>query len=487
MFNRFFPQHELPATVLNAAIQIQLETQTPIPVVVSALLAVMSLACQGRIRIRKRHNLVSPCSLWFIVVQESGERKSTLLNAVLRAVLRFQDEQLEGHRQLMIEYEDELKVWTSEQKGILSAIRRRASRGEDNGELKEQLKTHTSRKPKRPKRFKLVLEKITPEALIDTLHQEYPTTSIMADEGAFVTKGRSLSDMGLLNKLWDSSPISVDNTDFSVVIKDAHLTMALFIQSGVLDDYLKGKGALARAVGLLARAFFIWPASMVGYRCIENQMPINDEAKKIFDERLTALLKEHSPNEDGELPASIELSFDWEAQKRWDQFHDQTEGEMLNGRLQQVRDFGSKLADNVARLAAIFHHFEGLEGPISLDTLERAIRLGMWYGDEFARNFTPPPEQPKEVQDAQALEYWLADQVQIYQSHRFQKNYVLQCGPLRTVKRLNPAISVLWNMQKVQELKEGRTTVLDLNPNFFPLGSVQHAGIQTDWLAANIV
>ncbi|MGV2861018.1 MULTISPECIES: DUF3987 domain-containing protein [unclassified Pseudomonas] len=125
-------------------------------------------------------------------------------------------------------------------------------------------------------------------------------------------------------------------------------------------------------------------------------------------------------------------------------------------------DHASKLADNVARVAALFHFFEKRGGDIAMETLEAAIDVCFWYSDEFLRMFA---SLPQEEIDAHELDAWL--QLRREFGERFvAKNAILQKGPgqLRKVKRLDQAIEVLSSQGKVLLSKSGNVTYLDLFP-----------------------
>ena len=68
------------------------------------------------------------------------------------------------------------------------------------------------------------------------------------------------------------------------------------------------------------------------------------------------------------------LRFSPEAQERWITFYNQAEGLIgVFGHFDDVKDYISKLSDNLARLAALLHHFNGGGGDIPLSILENAI------------------------------------------------------------------------------------------------------------------
>lgn len=475
----YFPLAALDQNLQKIVAEIHRESKAPIPSIVSAVLIVISLVCQGRIRIKKRPGLISPVSLWLIVVLGSGERKSSVMKIALRSIEKFITEQAEVHRQQMEEYTNQLSEWKAVSKGILTSIRKKSEKNEATDEERQRLDEHNQNKPKKPKRFKLIHEKMSPQALIKNLSECYPTTGIISDEAATVFNSRGLSDMGTINKGWDGSPISQELTsEESRMVRDPCITMALYAQREIIDAFLQGKGALSRAVGFLSRCYFVTPPETAGSRFLAYSVPASTEVMDFFDNRCLEILRSHIDVHGQELPEKIELYFSPEAQSRWEQVHDLIES-MMNpgGFFCNDKDFASKHADKIARLAALFHYFAGAEGPIPLETLERSITISGWYAEEFVRNFAKPQLLPQEQLDANQLLVWLANYIRTSGQFFIKKNDVRQDGPnpLRNKIRLNAVLRFLWQQGIVSEAKypSDKTIYIAMNQQFFTPYQVQ--------------
>ncbi len=473
-----FPLAALGQEFQNVVAEIHKDSKAPIPSIVSAVLVAISLVCQGRIRIRKRPGLISPTSLWFIVVLGSGERKSSVMKIVFRAIEKFIAEQDEVHRQQMEEYANQLNAWKAEAKGILTSIRKKSEKNEDVDEERQRLDEHNQNKPKMPKRFKLIHEKMSPEALIKNLSESYPTTGIISDEAASVFSSRGLSDMGTLNKGWDGSPISQELIEECRKVRDPCITMALYAQREIIDAFFKGKGALSRAVGLLSRCYFVTPPEAAGSRFLAYSVPASPEVMDLFDNRCLEILRSHIGENGQELPEKIELFFSPEAQSHWEREHDNIES-MMNpgGFFSNDKDFASKHADKIARLAALLHYFSGADGPISLETLVRSISISRWYAEEFVHNFAKPNQLPQEQLDANQLLVWLANYIRTSGQSFIKKNDVRQDGPsqLRNKIRLNAALRLLWQQGIASEAKypDDKTIYITMSQQFFTPYQIQ--------------
>lgn len=128
----------------------------------------------------------------------------------------------------------------------------------------------------------------------------------------------------------------------------------------------------------LARFLIAWPESTQGFRpFIEAQT--NWPALNAFKWRIAEILEQPAPIKDGTLNPQT-LSFTPEAKAAWVKFHDMIESELaMGGELYDVRDVASKSADNAARLAALFHVFEGAGNSIEINALESASRIAAWH------------------------------------------------------------------------------------------------------------
>jgi len=99
-----------------------------------------------------------------------------------------------------------------------------------------------------------------------------------------------------------------------------------------------------------------------------------------------------------------------EAKLLWVELHNGIEAELRpGGDCETIKDVASKAAENIARLAALFHAFEhGLHGEIDRDTVRRAGKIIIWHLTE-ARRFFDGLSQPQELVDAIALDAWLIE------------------------------------------------------------------------------
>lgn len=165
------------------------------------------------------------------------------------------------------------------------------------------------------------------------------------------------------------------------------------------------------------------------------------------------------------------LSFSAPAQIEWERVFNNIEFSIRpGGEFCEARDYASKVAENIARLAGVFHAFEGYEGAkISVETLQSATTIVLWYSQEFIRLFSPPDPLHETIKDAYLLQDWL---VKLFRSRNWQvipKNFILQRGPnpLRSKDRLEWALNCLCAGARISGSTHGRKEFVHLNLAFF--------------------
>jgi putative DNA primase/helicase len=457
----------------NAILETQNNLGAPVSLIAASLLGSLSLACQDKILVRRMDGLEGPCSLFLLTIAESGERKTACDKIFLKPIKDFEDKCADKYTELLGCYTSAKEAWEAERNGMLLEIKNRSKCSEPVGDLKKMLTAIDSQEPIKPKSPKLILSNATPEAILQRYHQRWLSAGIMADEGAVIFDSRTMRDLGMLNKLWDGDTLYVDRASSeSFAIKNARLTISLMTQPQTLQQFFKKQGELSRDNGFLARFLFSYPTSTQGTRFIRN----TDQTWKYqqpFQDRISEILNSDISETGQNLPTPEIFGFSPEAQTRWIRFHNNVEFELQSGRfLSDIRDSAAKIADNMARLAALFHYFQGYEGDIGIDSVERASAICEWYLVEFKRLFGARPEIPVEIQDSNTLENWL-----IHFCNRnpgtieVSKNLIAQLGPnaLRKSKiRREAALYVLAKIDKIRILARGKTKLVALNPIFFP-------------------
>jgi putative DNA primase/helicase len=183
-----------------------------------------------------------------------------------------------------------------------------------------------------------------------------------------------------------------------------------------------------------------------------------------FNNRLTAILDRTAPvDDDGVLtPAMLDLSP--EAKQVWIAFHDQIETMLATGgELYDLRDVGSKAADNVARMAALFHSFAGSIGPIDADCVEAAVQINTWHLLE-AKRFLGELAMPAELANPMRLESWLLDYCKREGTNNVPTKAVQQFGPggLRDKAIIDATVNELAELGRARLVKDGKKKLIQI-------------------------
>jgi putative DNA primase/helicase len=151
-----------------------------------------------------------------------------------------------------------------------------------------------------------------------------------------------------------------------------------------------------------------------------------------------------------------------EAKELWVTAHNAIESQ-LKGELFEIRDVASKAADNIARLACLFHKFAGESGPISEEHLEAATRIGIWHLDQSRRFLSKLERSPQEV-SADRLFDWLLTEWKKTETGSITQRHAQQYGPIRKQKALDQTIKYLCDQKFIKVIKEGKSTLLKPKP-----------------------
>ena len=469
---QFFPIWAFPPIARAAIQEVIAATQAPTALVAGSALSAMSLAVQNTVNVRRLDGLTSCCSLFLITVSDSGERKSTVDNLFTSPFVEHQAMHDAKYREDLEKYRIEKRIWSIKQRSISKAIERAFSAGEPTDQFEESLANHEQSVPNHPRKEKLIYNDVTPAAFAHGLYVNSKSAGIFDDEAGRIFSSSLVEDLGLLNKAWGSADIHVDRRSSECfTLKDARVTISWMVQEPVFTRYLERKGDQARGIGFLARCLVSRPESTQGSRFI-SALPATFESLPKFYRRVTDLLSKGSALEDKDVPPKdTELHFSPEAQAEWVAVFNQIEQHINPGGVFcENRDYASKVAENIARVAAIFHCFEGYDGvSISLEMLRSATTVVLWYAHEFVRLFSPPDPLHETIKDAFLLQDWL---IKLFRSRNWQlipKNFILQRGPnsLRSKDRLDWALNCLCSGGRISGSMQGRKEFVHLNTAFF--------------------
>lgn len=450
--NAGFPTRS-PFPLINAVLdEVERNEKAPRPLLMFGLLTALSVSIQGLFDVRKPTGQCVPMCLLLLTVAESGERKSSTAEKFLAPIRSFQKKQESVWQEQVSEWKVKEKIWLIKSKEIEKNIRSLCRKQESTAEAELELMKHTKECPPRPRQFKMLYDDSTSEALFCGLYENLSSAGIISSEGGL--KGRAFNDLPKQNAMWSGDPIVVDRkVAESYQLYGARLTFSVMTQPVAFNAYMKARGDDARGSGLWARFLVCDPSSTQGTRLLDGTT-VSYEHIHRYAERIEQLLTCNLDLLSQPCKGRAEIGFSPAASKLWvEVFNEIESGIMEGGRFDKMPDVASKLADNIARVAALFHVFEGGDGGVSLECLRFSVDLCLWCSDEFFHLFIPTPEIELDVIQ---LEEWL--RLKRSEGYRWVKrNEIMQYGPrrLRSKKRLDACLDemALRNLVSFSEIR----------------------------------
>jgi hypothetical protein len=384
-----------------------------------------------------------------------------------------QSECEESFGQITEKYNVDMNIWKVELRVLERELQGAIEKGYHSDTIKWRIAEHMRSTPELPKTFRYIYSDVTPADFLYKLYSNNPSAGIISDEAGRIFSSRLVDDLGLLNQTWDGGEVRVDRrTSESFIVKDARVSLSWLVQEAVFQKFLERKGDEARGIGFLARCLISRPQSTQGSRFIRGA-DIDLVHLPKFKERIRELLHRRlAMNGNMDKEERIELNFSREAQAEWVNVFNRIEAEIRPGGVFcESRDYASKIAENIARIAAVFHTFQGKAGTeIPVETLRSATKLALWYAQQFIALFSPPDPMAETINDAVELERWIIKLIKQRGWTSVEKNFIRQRGPnsLRSRDRLNWALNCLQENGRIfPPVRPSNKILIQFNMNYF--------------------
>ncbi len=458
-----YPVNALPSLIRNAVLSYQEYGQQPLPLIACSALANVSLACQSAANVMRDDLLTSPISLYFLVIAASGERKTAADKAFGQAIRKWEQKTRSELLPKVKKAQTKHQAWKVTKHALLAKIKNAVTDKERESLEKKLIKVVDS-EPVVPLIPTLFFEDATQEALTEQLANGWPSVSLWSDEGGIVLGGQGMKNnttkfVATLNGLWDGKSFNIHRkTSSSFTVSHRRLTINLMLQPLILQQLLSRGSEVSRDSGFLARNLIAYPESSMGIRYYKE--PPSLDSLKAYEQRLTECLELSISLDKMGCESIPALRFSPAAKEVWTVFFNKIEAGLTNPKQWLlIKDFASKSAENVARLAALFHLFEGKKGDISSNTLENAIQIIEWHLWETRRLFGTTLLTATQ-QDAMQLIQWLKDKKMQHASSRYLQQY----SALRDKKKLDNAIEYLSANRYIVVKKTKRKTEIFITP-----------------------
>ena len=474
-----YPVAALPAVIRDAVTEAEEFAQYPLALPACSALSVLSLVCQGLANVRRAEKLEGPISLYFLVVADSGERK-TSADTHFMGQLHAYDKQMRTDNEIPLgKYKADLEIFDSKKLGLKMRLQKAKKDSKTDATVESEMTELELNAPQPPVYPQLLYTDATPEALANNLAFKWPSAGVMSSEAGIVFGGHAMSkesmmrNLALLNTLWDGKSHKVDRvTGKSLILEDVRLSMGLAVQVTTIRAFFENSKGLARDTGFAARFLMAHPESTQGKR-FYREPPAAWPSLSAFQKRIQKLLDYKTEVEKGGLILSV-LELSDEAKKFWVQCYNEIEKELApGGTWSELRDVASKAADNITRLAALFHLFEyGLEvKEINVEHVESASVIVKWHLQE-AKRFLGEFTISKEMLNAHKLETWLISWFTKNATNEIGTTKILQNAPMVVRKKiaLDDALDVLETHHRIRRLVRDGTNIIP-NPALFAISS----------------
>ncbi len=317
----------------------------------SIFLSILSMSLAKKVKVNLKTH-VEPVNLYICSISESGERKSSTMNIFVDPISKYQSEKRKGNNDITYFVND-----------------------------------------------------VTTEKLGDLMEQNDERMAIISTEGGIFNIISGLySDSGFNMDIYQQSYTG----DFcethrlsrkGVSLENPCLTIGVTVQPFVLEDIKNNRKF--RGVGFLGRFLYSMNESKAGFRSRQYDT-IPDEYRELYHKKIQELM---------DIPLGDNLlEMSEGAMEFWDFYYNKVELEMREGNsLSSIKDWGSKFAGTVARIAGLLHIAEygtaGFKKSISSKTVLYATIIGDYFKEHALKVFDIIGEDPAIFAAGKILEY----------------------------------------------------------------------------------
>lgn len=397
---------------------------------------------QMHVDVKKPAGGTVPAGVYVLLQGQSGQRKTKVDECFFDALRKPSKAQRRQYLDELEAHKVRVRIWKRKEKVLMGALEKSYENGEDTGAIELAIAEHGKNKPGEPREIKLVFNDVTIAALKNKLGQS-PNATLLASDGKKILKELLLQNDADVNQLWSGEAIDVSRvTTTSYILEDVRFTFSVMIQNDSLSRIMLDKGKEGKESGFFARIIFSDVGSTIGERLIDV-IETHSPDLEAYNQRVATLLTEYvEAVVSGSCRRSV-VTFSAEAARVWIAYFNYVESNIkVGGRYEKAGDHASKLADNVARVAAGLHVLEGFEGEIGMDCLLCATALCDEASRDYMEHIAPKDEDEIE---AVAFKDWL---IQKYVSKRtiwIELNKLLQFAPnrMRSAKSIHRYLEIL--------------------------------------------
>ena len=444
-----FPLDALPKDIADYVSAVAESTQTPVDMAATVALSILSVCLQGKYRIQGKADWLEPLNTYALVSALPSERKSAVLNMMLRPLNTFEQQ-----------YNLRNAANVESSKMLKRALERRQKAAEEQfakGKIEKEELERIAREVadfEEEKPLQLYVDDITTEKLVSVLSSNKGRAALVSSEGGIFDTLAGIYtknvNIDVMLKGYSGDTIRVDRIgrESGSVMKPA-LTVLLMAQPGVVSAVLGNKTFRGR--GLTARFLYCIPDSMVGTRQYDST-PVSVTVSGQYDRKIVNLLEDEYHG----TPSTIGVSA--EASRLLSAFSSELEPKLTREYV-DIADWEGKLIGNTLRISGLLCRANIFLGHGFLDetadnlivdgpTMENAIRIGRYYLTNAIAAYDVLPEKPMYVQANRILKA-IAEKGLKEFDRRAAMRY---CQSFKTVSEIQPVLDFLEDYGYISQL-----------------------------------
>lgn len=388
-----FPINCLPSKIKDFVEDVSICRQVPVDLPAMLVLSVIATAGQKKYRVYIGNTHDEPLNVWTVTAMEPGSRKTDSFSEAIKPLEYVQSKLIKQMKPEIDRLNSERRLKEKRNEYLLTQLSKKSDPAleEEFNRLQQELSLSV---PPYPRVF--IGGDTTPEQLANLIDEQDGKISVFDSEGGIFSimngrydgKGDSNLDVFLKGHAGDYLSIQRRNRPPIEVNKPA-LTIALTVQPGVIKDLSDKKDFRNR--GLLGRFLYSIPESLAGKRFYDNRTP-NREVRSIYRQAIEKIYDQPNPEPEDEYDMNphYKIFVLGDALECWSDFYNEIEKRQGDGGdLANMKDWASKLASAVARIAGNFHVIENgghtFLKEISRQNIERACEIGRKHLIEHAK------------------------------------------------------------------------------------------------------
>jgi hypothetical protein len=445
--------YQLPIDLINAANSVQQSTQTPFEMALLILLTSVSAAYQGKYDVESLGKRELPISIALCMVAESGLGKTRLLKECHQEIDKFDRQAQETSRDGEKKYNRQMKLHKKIIHKLENNIVKMTVEGANTDAERSRLDLLYNGEPKRPISIRVKSEDATVAGIRKWLSENVPN-GILVNSDAGLLLDNIIKNASVYCDLWSGSDATIVQGLKNISINNPRLSMILMVQHHHFHKHINDRNSDLNNSGLAGRFLFCEISSNLGYRTFFGA--VNDNSFNMLEpyHRVVADgLRLSYDNVDFNPVSRVIIHLDESAKLQLREYAIWAENHLLpGGMFYYARDFGSRYAEQVNRLAAPIAIIRNPQNPIvsAVDIMAANGILFNYSCIHVNRYFGLMPLE-QERKDGELLYAYINNVINgvlgytYFDCRLINRTTLLQRGPrsLRNKADLDPAIRFL--------------------------------------------